>query len=174
MLAPSAQLLSVAMVALMLSGCASNPSSSGASGRQGKQVSEQVRIIRGPQGSVTVLMPVTIEGRGPFTFALDTGASNSLVDTTVAEQVGLPTAGAQQAIGGVGGVERAMPVRISRWNSGPITFPPVTAFAAQLPISRQGGALRGNALRGLVGSDVWSRLGSFTLDYRSSTLTVNT
>src|SRR5262249_57453274 len=157
-----------AMVALILSGCASNPSSSGASGRQGKQVSEQVRIIRGPLASVTVLMPVTIEGRGPFTFALATGASNSLVDTTVAEQVGLPTAGAQQAIGGGGGVERAMPVRISRWNSGPIAFPPLTPFAAQLPNSRPGRALPGHALRGLFGSDVWGTFGNLPPPYPPS------
>jgi len=169
MLASCARLLSGALVAMLLTGCGANLGGSGGAGGHGKQVSEQVRVIRGPQGSVTVLMPVTIEGRGPYTFALDTGASNSLVDTAVAEQVRLPSAGAQQAIGGVGGVERASPVRISRWSSGPITFPPVTAFAAQLPTSRRNGGLRG-----LVGSDVWSRLGSFTLDYRTGTLTINT
>ena len=169
MLASWVQPLSAALVALLLTGCGSNLGGSGAGSGHGRQMSEQVRVVRGPQGSVTVLMPVTIEGRGPYTFALDTGASNSLVDTTVAEQVGLPSAGGQQAIGGVGGVERALPVRISRWSSGPITFPPVTAFAAQLPTSRRNGGLRG-----LVGSDVWSKLGSFTLDYRTGTLTVNT
>jgi predicted aspartyl protease len=166
MLGSRAQHLSAVLIGLLTSalifGC------SGSSSTQSKQVSEHVRILRGAQGSVTVLMPVTINGQGPFTFALDTGAATSLVDTAVAAQAGLSTTGTVQTISGVGGVEQAVPVRIQSWSSGPITLPAITASAAQLPTTRRGGGLQG-----LVGSDVWNTIGGFTLDYRTGTLTVN-
>lgn len=134
---------------------------------QNGTISEPVRIVHGAQDSTTVLISVTINGRGPFTFALDTGASTSLVDTAVANEVGLSSVGRSQAIQGVGGVERAIPVRPTSWNAGSIKLPVLTIFAAQLPTSRRGGNLQG-----LLGSDVWNSIGRFTLDYRASTLTV--
>ena len=156
-----------AVVVTLLAGCALSFGCGGSTASQPNQVSEHVRIMRGAQGSVTVLMPVTINGQGPFTFALDTGAATSLVDTAIASQVGLPAIGPEQQISGVGGVETATPVRVTSWSSGRITLPPVTASAASLPTTRRGGGLQG-----LVGSDAWNRIGGFTLDYRSGTLTV--
>ncbi len=155
------------VVMTLLAGGVLSAGCGGSSAGQPNQVSEHVRIVRGAQGSVTVLMPVTINGQGPFTFALDTGAATSLVDTAIASQVGLSATGPEQTISGVGGVETATPVRIATWNSGRITLPPVIASAASLPTTRRGGGLQG-----LVGSDAWNRIGGFTLDYRSGTLTV--
>lgn len=152
-----------ALAVLALLGCTVQPLSS----QQRGTFTERVRIVHGGQESTTVLISVTINGKGPFTFAVDTGASTSLVDTDVSNQVGLSAVGRAQSIQGVGGVERAVPVRPSNWNAGSIKLPALTIFAAQLPSGR-----RGSNLEGLLGSDVWNSIGRFTLDYRSSTLTV--
>jgi hypothetical protein len=155
-----------ALVGLLLAGCSVRPAPPAASPFPAS-VSEHVSIVHGPQHSTTVLLPVTINGQGPFTFALDTGASNSLVDATLAQRVGLPQVGPPRALQGVGGVERAVPVRVDRWSTGRIKLPALTISAAQLPSGH-----RGHGLEGLLGSDVWDQLGKFTLDYRSGTLTV--
>src|ERR671936_288847 len=107
-----------AVVITLLTGGVLSVGCGGSGASQPNQVSEHVRIMRGAQGSVTVLMPVTINGQGPFTFALDTGAATSLVDSAIASQVGLSATGPEQTISGVGGVETATPVRIASWNSG--------------------------------------------------------
>src|SRR5205814_942533 len=67
------------LAAASLAGCALVP---GASSQRG--VSERVRIVHGSNGSSTVLLPVTIQGQGPYEFALDTGASKSLVAASIA------------------------------------------------------------------------------------------
>jgi hypothetical protein len=41
-----------------------------------------------------VIVPVTLDGRGPYPFLLDTGATRSLVDETLADRLSLPRAGA--------------------------------------------------------------------------------
>jgi hypothetical protein len=51
-------------------------------------------VLQGPGGSTLALVPVFIDGQGPFAFALDTGASHSVIDKDLAEQLGLPAAGA--------------------------------------------------------------------------------
>jgi len=131
-------------------------------------VSEHVRILHGSGGATTVLLPVTIDRHGPYDFVLDTGASKSLVASSIATQLGLPRAGSPEPIQGVGGVERAQPVRASSWKTGSIKLPPTVIMSADLPTGRRGGGLQG-----LLGSDVWDAIGSFTLDYRTGTLTVN-
>src|SRR5690349_8433480 len=53
-------------------------------------------------GSTIVIASVLIHGQGPFQLAVDTGASVSIVDRSVVEQVGLPTVGRPEPVGGVG------------------------------------------------------------------------
>lgn len=151
------------LAVLLLAACGLVP---GASSQRG--VSEHVRILHGSNGATTVLAQVTIQGHGPYVFAVDTGASKSLVSATIATGLGLPRAGSPESIQGVGGVERAQPVRVGTWSAGSIKLPPTVVMAADLPSGRRGGGLEG-----LLGSDVWDAIGSFTLDYRSATLTVN-
>jgi predicted aspartyl protease len=147
----------------LLAGCALGP---GASRQRG--VSEHVRIVHGSNGATTVLLPVTIQGHGPYDFALDTGASKSLVAASIASRLGLRSAGPSEPIQGVGGVERAQPVAVSSWKTGSIDLPQMVVLAADMPSGRRGGGLQG-----LLGSDVWDAIGSFKLDYQNATLTVN-
>ncbi|HEX6778245.1 MAG TPA: retropepsin-like aspartic protease [Ktedonobacterales bacterium] len=132
----------------------------------GQGISEDVQVVQGQNGATLVLLPVTIHGKGPFTFALDTGASTSLISSSLAQQLGLPTNGNSQPISGIGGVEQAVFVNISNWNTGQIKLPAISIASAPIPHDR------GTNFDGLLGSDIWNRFGKFTLDYSSSTLTV--
>jgi predicted aspartyl protease len=132
----------------------------------GQGISENVQVVQGQNGATLVLLPVTIHGKGPFNFALDTGASTSLISTSLTSQLGLPSNGNSQPISGIGGVEQAEFVNISNWNTGPINLPSMSIASAPIPHDR------GSNFEGLLGSDIWNRFGKFTLDYSSSTLTV--
>jgi hypothetical protein len=46
-----------------------------------------------------VVVPVSINGAGPFNFLLDTGATNSDIDRGLADQLSLPVAGEHEVIG---------------------------------------------------------------------------
>jgi predicted aspartyl protease len=46
-----------------------------------------------------VVVPVSINGAGPFNFLLDTGATNSDIDPELADQLSLPAAGEHEVIG---------------------------------------------------------------------------
>ena len=133
----------------------------------GPGISENVKVVQDQSGATLVLVPVTIQGKGPYTFALDTGASTSLISSSLAKQLGLPQAGSAEPISGIGGVTQAIPVQVNHWNTGPIRLPSATVASAAIPHER--GATN---FQGLLGSDIWSRFGKFTLDYDSGTLTV--
>lgn len=132
----------------------------------GQGISENVQVVQGQNGATLVLLPVTIHGKGPFTFALDTGASTSLISSSLTQQLGLPANGNSQPISGIGGVEQAEFVNISDWNTGQIKLPAISIASAPIPHDR------GSNFEGLLGSDIWNRFGKFTLDYSSGTLTV--
>src|SRR5436190_15618896 len=65
--------------------------------------------------SVIALVPVTINGKGPFTFALDTGASRSLIDSAAAKRLAAPKKGSAGKIAGVTSVKKATLVKIASW-----------------------------------------------------------
>ena len=126
------------------------------------------QIKHGDQGSVIVIVQIMIAGKGPYAFALDTGASESLVERSIARSVGLPVAGAPQQVTGVGGSQTVTPVKVSQWSLGGITLPstvivsaPASAFNAQ------------SGVVGLLGSDVLSTFGSVTINYSAGSITVS-
>lgn len=53
-----------------------------------------------------VTAPVTINGKGPFEFVVDTGANRTVLATELAEQLALPTAGRAE-IHGIAGIEQS-------------------------------------------------------------------
>ncbi|MGH2487070.1 MAG: retropepsin-like aspartic protease [Ktedonobacterales bacterium] len=124
-------------------------------------------IARGSDGSTLALLAVTINGHGPFQFALDTGASSSLIDRTLTSQLSLPVAGPPQTIAGVSSKETATPVKVAKWSIGKLTLPSGAIDSAALFDSRQS-----DSVRGLLGSDIWSQFGRITIDYGAGTLTV--
>lgn len=143
-------------------------SSASASGTDTNGTTVQVKVMRGQDGATLVLLPVMINGKGPFSFALDTGASTSLIDSPLAQQLNLPQNGMPQDITGVSGKEQAIPVRIDNWSVGKnLRLPSSTVSSADLFASQ-----RSSGLQGLIGSDIWAQFGKITIDYDAQTLTV--
>lgn len=114
------------------------------------------------------LVPVLIDGKGPFVFALDTGASRSLLDSNVAEQLGFSPKG-HHTTTGVSCTTQAQQIRVSRWSAGPVTLP-----ADTLSVTDLGGSTSGGGLQGLLGSDVLSQYGTITVDYAGGELLLGT
>lgn len=89
------------------------------------------------------LVPVTIDGQGPFPFALDTGASRSLIALPLAQRLHLPRRGSAGTLFGIGGGRPAQNVAVAQTASPQNVRGPV----------------------GLLGSDVLSRYGKIAIDY---------
>ena len=133
----------------------------------GNGISVPVRVIQNPGGGTSLLINLTINGKGPYTFVLDTGAESSLIDSTVARNAGLSVVGGPEPISGVGGVQQAIPVQINKWSVGKLRLPPTTIDSASFQDDRLG-----NGIVGLLGSDVLSQFGTVTISYSAGTLTV--
>ena len=82
-----------------------------------------VKILRGGGGTAMVLVPITIDGQGPYNFALDTGAGITLIDTDLASNLQLPVTGDSSQVSGVGGTQNITPVHIDSWSAGKIALP---------------------------------------------------
>ena len=125
----------------------------------------EMAVLKGREGETLALVPVYIEGKGPFAFALDTGASRTIVDRRIAEELGLPIAGDDVQVSGVGGNTLAQPVRVARWRLAGIELPASTLDALDLS---DGDRLAG--LYGLLGSDTLCKFEVIHLDYKNQRL----
>jgi aspartyl protease len=124
-------------------------------------------IVRGSDHSTLATVPVTINGKGPYAFVLDTGASISLVDASVARQLNLPRSGGRQPVSGVGGTELVAFVVVTTWKAGSVALPRSTIGSGSLPSGQAD-----NRVSGLLGSDIWSQFGKISVDYDLGVLTV--
>ncbi len=125
-------------------------------------------VIQGPSTGTMALVPVTIDGQGPFNFALDTGASHSAIDRELAERLNLPVTGKPTKVAGVGSISEAIPVRVNEWRAGDVELPPGTLVTLEMPSTS-----RDLKLQGLLGSDVLSRYGAVKVDYVGRELTLH-
>jgi len=138
----------------------------GGCGRIGEPIQQggaqvvNLRVVQGPGGGTLAFLPVTINGKGPFAFALDTGASHSVVDSSIADQLNLKSDGATVEMSGVAAELPGTPVEVDDWSVEGVKLPGKTVVAAKLS-SRisQGG------MEGLLGSDVLSTFDEITIDY---------
>ncbi|MDT7715979.1 MAG: hypothetical protein QOH09_1971 [Pseudonocardiales bacterium] len=117
-------------------------------------------VIRSGASTVAVV-PVTLEGVGPKRFALDTGASSSVVDRRVTQELSLPPVGRPRKAAGVSCSATSQPVHVASWRVGAVTLPAQDVDSIALPIP---------SLDGLLGSDVLYRFGIVTIDYAASSL----
>lgn len=130
-------------------------------------ISAPVKVQRDITGSTIVVASVLIDGHGPYALAVDTGASVSILDRSVAQDAGLPQVGNPEPVAGVGGSQDAVPVQVSSWSVGKIALPSMRIAMLSLP-----SAQKTNGIVGLLGSDVLSRFGVVQIDYSNSTLVV--
>jgi predicted aspartyl protease len=94
-----------------------------------------------------LLVPVYVDGKGPYPFMLDTGADSSGVYQWFADETKLPTAGASIAISGMSGTVDMKQYRVSSFKLDGRELRDVTAYA--LP-NRHDGA----KIAGVIGNDL--------------------
>ncbi|HZR97575.1 MAG TPA: retropepsin-like aspartic protease [Chloroflexota bacterium] len=131
-----------------------------------------LQVVRDPTGSVLVLVSVTIQDQGPFTFVVDTGASRTVIDRQLADRLQLEVLPAVPAASGISGAVEASVVRVPRWRAGDVELPGTILAAIDLgnsssPLVEQ---LLGRRMDGLLGSDVLSGYGAVTIDYQRGVL----
>ncbi len=156
------RLLALALPLLAVGGCQRGADQRTAQppGTPAEERSIPLLVLEGPGGATLALAPVYIAGHGPYAFALDTGASHSVIDRELAEQLGLPTAGSAVEVTGVAATAEAGQVRVGGWRVGDVQLPGDTVVS--LALSEPNHRLK---MRGLLGSDVLSRFGAITVDY---------
>ncbi len=123
------------------------------------EVSVPLKVITSG-GDTMVLVPVRVNGRGPYDFVLDTGASSSTVSETLMRRLRLPRTGATAHVRGVAGDTVVPVVTVRRWTLGGQRL-----RGRVLPVLDLGGDFGAGQVNGLLGSDELRRFGSVRLDY---------
>jgi hypothetical protein len=134
----------------------------------GLQVPLEIADVGG--GGTLALVPVSVHGQGPFAFGLDTGASHSVIDAGLAEELGLDGTGASGEMRGVFAAQQVTLVEVERWQLGGVDLEPRPLAAIDLHGGDGGDAI--GALQGLLGSDMLSEFGTVVIDYDAGTLTL--
>ncbi|MFG3310169.1 retropepsin-like aspartic protease [Streptomyces wuyuanensis] len=119
-------------------------------------------------GRTLAFVPVSIEGTGPFMFALDTGASMSVVDDDVADRAGLELTGERRVVSGILDAGQVPVARVERWQLGGLGLDPAAVAIIDL-----GPPSGGDGIQGLIGSDVLSGFGSITVHYDEGVLEIH-
>lgn len=121
--------------------------------------------MAGP-GGAAMLVPVYIDGRGPYQLVLDTGATLTCLDSALATELGLREARARVAIGaGVGGSGRLRLVRVDSLRVGAAVAEDLTVCALDLAHI----AAVGGDAKGLLGLNVLRNF-RVTIDFERSML----
>lgn len=135
----------------------------------GANTSAGVEIRLAGPGGAALLVPVRVNGEGPYEFVLDTGATLTCVDLVLADSLGLPEARGRIGVGaGIGGHPGSMRlVEIDSLSVGDARAEELTGCALDLEQFRAIGL----EARGLLGLNF---LTSFrvTLDFEAGRLTL--
>jgi hypothetical protein len=131
---------------------------------EGADLEAPLEVVEGPDGSTLAFVVVHIGEEGPYSFAIDTGASNSVIDRSVAEELELEVVGEAQGVMGVTGATEAVRVQVTDWRAGDVDLGARPIIALDL------GSDGGHGLQGLIGSDVLSEFGAITVDYTAGVL----
>jgi hypothetical protein len=155
--------LLLAAAVLLVSGCGGATTSSAPDLPLG-QLDVAIKVVKhGKQ--VIALVPVTINGHGPYTFALDTGASQSLVDSQVARELRVKPTGESHKVAGISNVTSVRSIPVKHWSVGKVRLPATTIVEENLPFGNADGGVQG-----LLGSDMLSQFDIVTIDYTHSVL----
>jgi len=114
-----------------------------------------------------VFTSVRVNGRGPFSMFLDTGAGASCIDEGLARELGLAREGAIEAKG-VTGTTTVSTVRVDSLGVGPITL--LSQRLVALPLAGLPGSEDGR-YSGILGYDFFSRF-VVRIDYTKKTLSL--
>lgn len=113
-----------------------------------------------------IIVPVTVNDRGPHQFVFDTGGSN-ILDLSVARELGLTLEGASEARGAGAASQQAWTASVDRATVGPVTMSSQTFRVLSLDAIRR--AIGFRRLDGIVGRELIDRF-VVDIDYGNSTL----
>jgi predicted aspartyl protease len=116
-----------------------------------------------PQGAIIV--PVTVEGSGPFAFLLDTGSNGSVISDELATALGSRIVARTTVMSGAG-QKAALVARIEQLAMGGVTATGVLATVAAVGLDLPDVAASGRRVQGVIGQDVLGAL-RYTIDYRA-------
>jgi Predicted aspartyl protease len=181
----AAALGAVALAAALLAGCgssgsaaqhshATSPPTTAASQAGRTALANQPltvhAVVQHTHGTVAVFVPITVHGK-PYYFVLDSGATVSVLDTSLAKSAALPTSSAGGSSKTIGCTEHNGIAQISDWSLGSTALPP-----ARLPTQNLGfGKLKinGRPVGGLFGADALTAVGRVRIDYRTGMVTLH-
>lgn len=106
-----------------------------------------------------VVVPVLLDGRGPFDLVLDTATRFTTLDPELAAELGLEPLG-QLPVATVAGVRGATRARLRTLRFGPIDLDGVDVLCAEVPVLRTAD----RTIRGFLGQSALDRM-SFGLDH---------
>lgn len=153
------RLASLTIAALVLAGCGGSAKQATPTVGADGSLNVAIKVVKhGKQ--VIAVVPVTIDGKGPYTFAIDTGASQSLVDTSVATKIHVPATGDKHSVAGITDVTKVKTLRVDHWSVGGVKLPATTIVEMNLPFGNADGGVQG-----LLGSDMLSQFDVITIDY---------
>jgi hypothetical protein len=127
-----------------------------------------------PDREALAIVPVYINGKGPLPFAVDTGASKTLIAGAAAKKLHLQDLGSGGVLSGIAGSAPSERVKVVAWRIGSVGLPSqvisamsssAAAGKAQPGPAPQPKQKAGPEIVGLLGSDVLSRFGKFAIDY---------
>jgi len=127
-----------------------------------------VKIVH-HKSSVQVLVQLKIHSK-PFYFLVDTGASVTLIDSTVAKSLGLAAIGAPGKATTIGCSAPIQPVALADWSVGGQVLP-----GSLIPSQRTdlaGKKIGGIPVAGLLGADLYYLYGTMTVDFKNATMTL--
>ena len=149
--------LLLAAAVLLLAGCGGSSTSAPATPKG--QLDVAIKVLKHGR-QVIALVPVTIDGKGPYTFALDNGESQSLVDSAVARDLGVKHSDGSHRVAGITNVTKVHTIEVTHWQVGDVQLPATTVVEANLPFGNADGGVQG-----LLGSDMLSQFDVVTIDY---------
>ena len=169
-------MLCVGFVAIAVMGCVGPGGDDGAHA-DGPPAELPMHVVRGEGDAVLIFVEIHINEQGPYTFAIDTGASRTVIAPDLVEELGLETSGESQDVTSATGEVEAQIVEIETWRIGNVALPEGDAIALAMPEAGDGagastllGSEQFQAMQGLLGSDILSAFGEVTFDFEQGTL----
>jgi predicted aspartyl protease len=117
-------------------------------------------ILVARQGGQALAVANVKIGGHAYPFIVDSGASVTTIDPRIAIRAHLRRAGRPRTLSGVGCTSQATPMAIKKWSLAGHALPKTVAVTTKL----------GSKVGGLLGSDVLSKFGKVTVDYRGKQL----
>ena len=127
-----------------------------------------VKVLR-TKSSVEVLVALKIHGK-PYYFIVDTGASATVLDSTVAKSLDLAALGSPGKATTIGCSTPLQPVAISDWSIG--TQPLPGSVIPSQKTNFAGQKYQGVPVAGLLGADLYYLYGTMSIDFTKATLSL--